>query len=67
MGVKMLDVLAIGAHPDDCEISMAGTICVLKKRGYKVGICDLTSGEAGTYGSAKIRKAELEKASEILN
>ena len=63
----MLDVLAIGAHPDDCEISMAGTICVLKKRGYKVGICDLTSGEAGTYGSAKIRKAELEKASEILN
>ena len=62
----MLDVLAIGAHPDDCEIMMGGTICVLKKLGYKVGICDLTTGEAGTYGSAEIRKQELSKASEIL-
>ena len=44
----MLDVLAIGAHPDDGEIMMGGTICVLKQRGYKVGVCDLCSGEAGT-------------------
>lgn len=62
----MLDVLAVGAHPDDCEITMGGTICVLKQLGYKVGICDLCSGEAGTYGSAEIRKAELTRASEIL-
>jgi bacillithiol biosynthesis deacetylase BshB1 len=62
----MLDVLAIGAHPDDCEITMGGTICVLKQLGYKVGICDLCVGEAGTYGSAEIRKAELQHASEIL-
>jgi bacillithiol biosynthesis deacetylase BshB1 len=62
----MLDVLAVAAHPDDCEITMGGTICVLKKLGYKVGVCDLTSGEAGTYGSAEIRKAELQKASKIL-
>ena len=54
----MLDVLAIGAHPDDCEIAMAGTICVLKQQSYKVGICDLTAGEAGTYGSAETRKQE---------
>ncbi len=63
----MLDVLAIGAHPDDCEISMGGTICVLKQRGYRVGICDLSSGEAGTYGSAEIRRQELQKASELLD
>jgi bacillithiol biosynthesis deacetylase BshB1 len=63
----MLDVLAIGAHPDDGEIMMGGTICVLKQLGYNVGICDLCSGEAGTYGSAEIRKQELKKASEILN
>jgi bacillithiol biosynthesis deacetylase BshB1 len=62
----MLDVLAVAAHPDDCEITMGGTICVLKKLGYKVGICDLCAGEAGTYGSVEIRKAELQKASEIL-
>ncbi len=35
---------------------MGGTICVLKQLGYKVGICDLCAGEAGTYGSAEIRK-----------
>lgn len=59
----MLHVLAIGAHPDDCEISMAGTICLLKQQGYTVGVCDLTSGEAGTYGSAETRQQELQKAS----
>jgi len=62
----MLDVLAVAAHPDDCEIMMSGTLCVLKQLNYNVGVCDLTSGEAGTYGSADIRKAELQKASEIL-
>lgn len=63
----MLDVLAVGAHPDDCEISMAGTILSLKHQGYKVGICDLCQGEAGTYGSAEIRKAELQQASDLLD
>ena len=62
----MVDILAIGAHPDDCEISMAGTILVLKRLGYTVGICDLTAGEAGTYGSADIRKQELQAATDIL-
>ncbi|MCP4405174.1 MAG: bacillithiol biosynthesis deacetylase BshB1 [bacterium] len=63
----MLDVLAIGAHPDDCEIMMGGTIAVLKNQSYKVGICDLCSGEAGTYGSADIRRQELTRASKILH
>jgi N-acetylglucosamine malate deacetylase 1 len=62
----MVDILAIGAHPDDCEITMGGTLCALKEQGYRVGICDLCAGEAGTYGSAEIRRAELQKASEIL-
>ena len=63
----MLDVLAIGAHPDDCEIMMGGTLAVLKKQSYNVGICDLCTGEAGTYGSAKIRQQELAEASKILH
>ncbi len=62
----MLDVLAVGAHPDDCEMTVGGTLCVLKKLSYNVGICDLCSGEAGTYGSAELRKAELKKASGVL-
>ena len=62
----MLDVLAIAAHPDDCEIMMGGTIAVLKKQSYTVGVCDLCSGEAGTYGSAEIRRQELAQASQIL-
>lgn len=60
----MFDVLAVGAHPDDVEIFMGGTILYLKSLSYKVAVCDLTMGEAGTYGNAEIRKGELEKAAE---
>lgn len=62
-----LDALAFGAHPDDCELSMGGTLAVLKKLRYRVGICDLSSGELGTYGSADERKKELNLASEVLS
>ncbi len=41
----MLDVLAIGAHPDDVEIAMGGAIRVFLESGLKVGILDLTNGE----------------------
>jgi bacillithiol biosynthesis deacetylase BshB1 len=61
-----LDVMAFGAHPDDCELSMGGTLLVLKNLSYRVGICDLSSGEMGTYGSGTERKRELKSASEIL-
>ncbi len=62
----MLDVMAFGTHPDDCEIAIGGTLAALKAAGYKVGVCDLTRGEAGTYGDAEIRARELKRASEIL-
>lgn len=61
-----LDVLAIGAHPDDVELSCAGVLLVEKKNGKKTGIIDLTQGELGTRGSAEIRKEEAEKAGIIL-
>ncbi len=61
-----LDVLAIGAHPDDVEISCSGTIVKLVKQGRKVGICDLTEGELGTRGSREIRAEEAKAASGIL-
>ena len=42
-----LDILAIGAHPDDIELSCAGTILKEIADGKKVGVLDLTQGETG--------------------
>lgn len=61
-----LDVLAIGAHPDDAELSVGGTLLKLAEFGYKTGILDLTRGEAGTRGTPKIRAAEAQTAAQIL-
>lgn len=61
-----LDVLAIGAHPDDVELGCAGVLLKEKKNGKKTGIVDLTAGELGTRGTAESRKAEAARATEIL-
>lgn len=61
-----LDILAIGAHPDDVELSCSGTIAKEVARGKKVGILDLTRGELGTRGSAEIRDKEAKDAARIL-
>ena len=61
-----LDILAIGAHPDDVELGCSATLAKEISRGKKVGILDLTRGELGTRGSAEIRDAEASKAAELL-
>ncbi|MDN3594745.1 bacillithiol biosynthesis deacetylase BshB1 [Zunongwangia endophytica] len=61
-----LDILAIGAHPDDVELSCAATLAKEIDRGKKVGILDLTRGELGTRGTAETRDQEAAKAAEIL-
>jgi len=61
-----LDLLAFGVHPDDIELSCAGTLLVEKKIGKKVGIVDLTQGELGTRGTAQTRKEESENSAVIL-
>ncbi|WP_127845023.1 bacillithiol biosynthesis deacetylase BshB1 [Psychroflexus aestuariivivens] len=61
-----LDILAIGAHPDDVELSCSGTLAKEISRGKKVGILDLTRGELGTRGTAETRDAEAKSAAEIL-
>ncbi|MBC7626879.1 bacillithiol biosynthesis deacetylase BshB1 [Ferruginibacter sp.] len=61
-----LDILAFGAHPDDVELSCAGTLMVEKMHGKKIGVVDLTQGELGTRGSAELRKQEATAAAEIL-
>lgn len=61
-----LDILAIGAHPDDVEMSCGATLAKAIAAGKKVGILDLTRGELGTRGNAEIRKKEAEAAADIL-
>lgn len=61
-----LDILALGAHPDDVELSAAGTLLYHKSLGHKVGIVDLTRGELGTRGTASIRDDEAKLASDLM-
>lgn len=61
-----LDILAFGVHPDDVEISAAGTIIKHIGLGMKVGVVDLTQGELGTRGNAIIRMQEAETAGKIM-
>ena len=37
-----LDILAIGAHPDDVELGCGGTVAKEVANGNKVGLLDLT-------------------------
>jgi N-acetylglucosamine malate deacetylase 1 len=62
-----LNVLAFGAHADDVEIGMGGTIAkyTAEKR-WKIGICDLTEAELSSNGTVELRKQEALKASDIL-
>ena len=62
-----IDILAIGAHPDDVELGCSGTIAKEIANNKKVGILDLTKGELGTRGSAEIREKEANHAAKILN
>ena len=61
-----LDILAIGVHPDDVELSCSGTLLKHISFGKKCGILDLTQGELGTRGSAELRLKEAAEAAKIL-
>ena len=61
-----LDILAIGAHPDDVELGCGATIAKEVAKGRSVGIIDLTRGELGTRGTAETRDEEAFNAAKIL-
>jgi bacillithiol biosynthesis deacetylase BshB1 len=61
-----IDVLAIGAHPDDAEIGCAGFLLKAQTRGLETGIVVLTQGEMGTFGDRETRVEEAHAAAEIL-
>ncbi|MEZ4962672.1 MAG: bacillithiol biosynthesis deacetylase BshB1 [Saprospiraceae bacterium] len=57
-----VDILAIGAHPDDVELSSSGTLLRHIAAGKTVGLLDLTRGELGSRGNAELRDAEAQEA-----
>lgn len=61
-----IDILAVGAHPDDVELGCSATLAKEIGNGKSVGILDLTRGELGTRGTAEIRDKEALRAAEIL-
>jgi N-acetylglucosamine malate deacetylase 1 len=62
-----LDVIAVGAHPDDVEIAVGGTLAMLSRQGYRVGIVDLTDGEPTPNSPGpEVRLQEAQQAAEVL-
>ncbi len=61
-----LDVLAVGTHPDDVELSCGGTVALLAEQGKKVGVLHLTRGELGTRGTPEEREVEARAAAAAL-
>ncbi len=61
-----IDILAIGVHPDDIELSCSGTLFAHSEKGHSFGLLDLTRGELGTRGSAKSRDSEAAASAKIM-
>ena len=61
-----VDILAIGVHPDDIELSCSGTLLRHIDQGKAVGLLDLTQGELGTRGSASLRLEEAAVAAGLM-
>jgi len=64
--MKKVDILAIGAHPDDIELACCGTLLRHLDQGKSVGLLDLTRGELGTRGSAEIRDREAAQSAKLM-
>ena len=64
---EQLDVIAVGAHPDDVEIACGGTLARMVRQGVRVGIVDLTDGEPTPLSPGpEVRLAEAQEAAQIL-
>ena len=63
--IQTMNILAIGAHPDDIEYGCAGTLIKYAERGHHIYLMVLTSGQEG--GSSEIRKQEQKNAAELMS
>jgi bacillithiol biosynthesis deacetylase BshB1 len=66
MDTGEIDVLGVFSHPDDAELTVAGTLLRMKSMGYRTGVLDMTRGEMGTRGTPDIRDQEAREAAQIL-
>jgi bacillithiol biosynthesis deacetylase BshB1 len=61
-----LDVLGVFSHPDDAELTVAGSLLKLKQLGHRTGVLDMTRGEMGTRGTPELRAAEALEAARLM-
>ena len=59
-------LLAVGAHPDDVELTCGGTLIKAAGQGYRTGILDLTKGETATRGTPEARLAEAAESARLM-
>ncbi len=64
--IQKVDILAIGVHPDDIELSASGTLLRHISQGKTVGLVDMTRGELGTRGSAELRDKESAASAQMM-
>jgi LmbE family N-acetylglucosaminyl deacetylase len=62
--IKKMNILAIGAHPDDIEYGCAGTLIKYVERGHRIFLLVLTKGEEG--GEGEVRQREQNAAAEVI-
>ena len=60
-----MNILAVGAHPDDIELGCSGTLLNYKENGNRIFLLVMTNGENG--GKQELRVREAEKAAEIID
>ena len=66
MSLAIVDVLAIGPHPDDADLGVGGTLLSLNAAGLRTAILDLSRGEMGSRGTVQERAEEAKKSAALL-
>jgi LmbE family N-acetylglucosaminyl deacetylase len=61
-----LDVLAVFSHPDNADLTVAGTLLKMKSLGYRTGVVDIARGAMGTRVTLEIRAEKAKEAARIL-
>jgi len=64
--MSTIDILAVGAHPDDVEIGAAGSLYKAVQAGKRVAILDLTYAELSSNGTVERRQEEAAQADRLL-
>ncbi|MHC4997052.1 MAG: PIG-L deacetylase family protein [Planctomycetota bacterium] len=71
MAEDQLKILVLGAHPDDAEIHMGGTLARYREQGHEVKVVSVTNGQSGhhvTWGPELVerRTKELKASLDII-